>query len=255
MKLPPTPNPSVLVGRDPTGGGTDALDWGARTATSSGMRLVLFSAFAELRESKGREEYLAARRAHEMQESAYAERLRDSGVPCVFESSNNDLRVAMLDAAREHDARLIVVGTGSTSAGPGFLHLGSTTEHLAHHTDRPFAVIRSPISIPEQLAVAVDGSAHGLAAVRWAASHARSTDAAVTPVTIERGVRSANELIAAATDIDADLIVVGASPVGDVLKRRVGGVALKVLHDARCSVVLVPETALDRPDRTTRRTW
>lgn len=69
------------------------------------------------------------------------------------------------------------------------------------------------------------------------ASDLTSAGVAVTPVAV-RGRTPTDGLIEASRH--ADLLVVGARGAGGFTGLRAGGVALGVLHAARCSVVLVP---------------
>lgn len=235
-------DPSILVCWDPAGGHSAALGWAADTARSYGHRLVVFTSYAPLRESLEPDAYRAARRSHEADVATFATEIADAGGQCSIDSTNDDLRVDLIDHARRQRAELIVVGADSTSSGPGLFHLGSVTEFVAHHTDIPLAVIRSPIDRPERLAVFVDGTDEGVVAVRWAAVHARHAGSDVTPVILEPGMRAAPQLLTATDELDADLIVMGAPPVLELLGRRVGGVGLKVLHTTERSIVLVPRS-------------
>lgn len=54
------------------------------------------------------------------------------------------------------------------------------------------------------------------------------------------GANTAALLLQAAKDLDADLVVVGARGLGGFTGLRVGGVALRIVHEADCPVVLVP---------------
>ena len=49
----------------------------------------------------------------------------------------------------------------------------------------------------------------------------------------------ADEIVAAATHVDADLIVLGARGRGTMKRLRLGSVSEKVLRDARCPVLIV----------------
>jgi nucleotide-binding universal stress UspA family protein len=65
--------------------------------------------------------------------------------------------------------------------------------------------------------------------------------------TITRVTRStptgdaAEEIVATAQDFDTDLVVVGARGLGGVARVLLGSVSEKVLHHARCSVLIVKE--------------
>lgn len=240
MAAPIGTDPSIMVCWDPTMERSPALFWAADTARSYGHRLVVFSSYAALRESLPSDAYRTARERHETDVAAFVSEVIDAGGVCSIESTNDDVRVDLLDNARQHRAEMIVVGADPTSNGPGLFHLGSVTEFLAHHSDIPLAVIRAAVVPPARLAVFVDGTDEGVVAVRWAAVHARHTDSDVTPVVLDAGTRGAPQLLAAAEDLDADAIVIGVPPLLEVLGRRVGGVGVKALHATDRSVVLVP---------------
>lgn len=252
-------SPSVLVGWDPlrdemdSGGNGQvpaAAEWAARIADACQLRLVLFSSYAELREALDPEAYRAARISHDHQMASFHQQMREQGISCDIERSSDDLRVSLLRVADEQRSELIVVGREPTSR-PGFLHLGSEIEFLAHHTDRPLAIIGSgnPARSQQRVVVVVDGSEQGVAAVRWTASHTTGGGHEVNPVILSEGRRPLQQVIEEADAIDADLIVVGAlrtdgSLLGGLLGRRVGGLALDVLHETCRSLVLVPETTV-----------
>jgi nucleotide-binding universal stress UspA family protein len=54
------------------------------------------------------------------------------------------------------------------------------------------------------------------------------------------GTNAADALLEAARQQRSDLVVVGARGLGGVTGLRIGGVALRTLHEADRSVVLVP---------------
>ena len=178
--------------------------------------------------------------------AAFLQRMREQGLSCDIEQSSDDLRVSLLAVADSQNAELIIVGRGPTSK-PGLLHLGSELEFLAHHADRPLAIIGAATlnhSEP-RVVVAVDGSELGVAALRWAASYTSRSGHEVIPVTVDGRRRSSNQLVETAETLEADSIVVGARQIdgtllGSMLGRRVGGLALDVLHETRRSLVLVP---------------
>lgn len=243
METPAPAQPSVVVCWDPATAHPPALTWAAETARSRGHPLVVYSSYASLRASRPPEVYRETRRTHETNVASFAAEVAAAGGTCSIEPTNDDIRVDLLDAVRRHRAELIVLGVDSTSAGPGLFHLGSVTEFLAHHSPVPLAVIGTSIHLPERVAVFVDGTDEGVVAVRWAAVHARYAESDVTPVILEPGMRAAPQLLTAAAEIEADLVVVGLPPLLDVLGRRVGGVGIKVLHTTDRSMVLVPRDA------------
>ena len=88
-----------------------------------------------------------------------------------------DPRPGILTVAEREDADLIVVGRTGTSAGPGFLHIGSLAEWLTHHSDRPVALVGGAVNVSTRSAlVGVDGSDASRAALAWVADLASHTD-------------------------------------------------------------------------------
>ncbi len=236
-----TPSPaSILACWDPSADISPAVEWAARTAKARHRKLVLYTSFSKLREMLPADVYHENRRAHEVRMEAFIERAAASGLEAHAVVSNDDIRVDVLTTAERQHAELIVAGVEGRTSGPGLLHLGSVTEFLAHHSDLPLAVIRS---FPENdhLAVLVDGTENGVAAVRWAAIHAGATGDEVTPVVVDAGVAATRQLADSTEAESATLVVVGAPTVGEHLGRRVGGTAMRVLHRVDRSIVIVPQ--------------
>ncbi len=231
---------TVLACWDPAADYSPAVSWAARTARAQHQRLVLYSSFAKLRETLPPEAYLEARRKHEARVQAFIEQTRATGVEAHAVFSNDDIRVDVFDTAVRWGSELLVAGVGGGSSRTGFLHLGSVTEFLARHTDRPLVIIRSPFDEHDHLAVLVDGTADGVAAVRWAAAHANATGSEVSPVVIDAGAAATSQLATAAEAEGATLLVVGAPAVRERLGRRVGGTALRILHGTDRSIAIVP---------------
>ncbi len=235
-----TSSATVLACWDPAADKSPAVQWAARTARAHHRRLVLYTSFAKLRETLPPEAYLDARRTHEARVQAFIEQTGASGLETHAALSNDDIRVDLFDTADRWGSELLVAGVEGRSSGPGFLRLGSVTEFLAHHTDRPLVIIRSPFDEHDHLAVLVDGTADGVAAVRWAATHASATGSEVSPVVVDAGSAATNQLATAAEAEGATLLVVGAPAVRERLGRRVGGTALKILHGTDRSIAIVP---------------
>lgn len=236
-----TTSASILACWDPSADVSPAVRWAARTAEASHRRLILYTSFAKLRETLPPDVYLAARQEHERRVQAFVEQTRATGVEAHAVLSNDDIRVDLFDIADRWDTDLIVAGVEGRSSGPGLLHLGSVTEFLAHHADRPLVVIRSHVDEHDHLAVLVDGTADGVAAVRWAAAHAGATDSEVSPVIVDAGAAATRQLADAPEAETATMLVVGAPAVGGRLGRRIGGTALKVLHGTDRSIAIVPQ--------------
>jgi nucleotide-binding universal stress UspA family protein len=176
----------IVVGVDESELSMHAVGWAAGAAAASGAELVLVHAFRPTQSElpPGRLDALQARRAAAL-ERRCAPLLRD--VPHRFDVVTGDPRVVLPGGVEAHDADVLVVGrAGAGSAGPGFLHVGSVVEHLAHRVDRPFVVVppgvRSPV---RRVVVAVDGSPGSRRAARWVADLVAGTDAEVAAVAVE----------------------------------------------------------------------
>jgi nucleotide-binding universal stress UspA family protein len=274
----------ILVGTDGSDGATLALRWAAHIAARTEAELVVMTGFvppdSEL--PPRRVEALLAEQEHLLDSWSEAARSDDVRVRTIVESG--DPRPGILVVAEREGVDLIVVGRVGRSAGPGLFRIGSMAEWLAHHSDRPVAVIGGAVAAtPRTVLVGVDGSDGSRAAVRWildtladpglrvVAVSAHQPIVEWTPAdseenwrrSLEEQIREdfAAELIAARAEVDAsvlygsntadlllraaqdegaDLIVVGARGLGGFTGLRVGGVALRVLHETDRPVVLVP---------------
>jgi len=263
----------VLVGMDHSRGSTDALLWAARLASRCEAEVVAVAAFR-----RGQSELTPADAeklradAERVLEAKWVEPARNIA-PIRTVATEGDAGDVLLQAADSEDADLIVVGSRGAGSGPGFLHFGSVAEYLAHHTTRPLAVI--PAAVPgrvSQILVGVHGSAHDEAAVRWTAEVAAALNAAVIAVAVqsidrEDGVTepvirewtepigragaevlaiavsatsAADGLLRAADRYRADVVVVGAPPVGMSSRQRARGTAIKLLHRTTVATLLVP---------------
>jgi nucleotide-binding universal stress UspA family protein len=158
-------------------------------------------------------------------------------------------------------------------------------EWLAHHVDRPVAVIgHHPDPTIRNVLIGVDGSDGSRAAAAWVRDlAARSPGVLVVAASVEPprpewtaddypadrrrdlerrirddfaseltgldidlevaavlGANAADALVAAARERQCDLVVVGARGLGGLTGLRVGGIALRTLHEADRSIVLIP---------------
>jgi nucleotide-binding universal stress UspA family protein len=272
----------VLVGTDGSPVAGDALRWASNLARSHDAELLVVTC---RRPQRGRD---AGHRDEsdgdlEQQLAAWVEPVRAEGAPVRTSIVRDDPRQGLLQAAEAEDADLVVVGrTGH--GGPRVLQLNSTAEHLAHHADRPLAVIAARAQPRlRRIVVGFDSSDNARAAARWAADTATRTGAAVDVVSVwqpvvewtrtdnprhwrreheafirqrwaselfdtgvevdvhaVRGTRPAASVLRVAGRTDADVIVMGMRGLGGFSGLRIGGVALRTLHRARRSVVLVP---------------
>jgi nucleotide-binding universal stress UspA family protein len=89
----------------------------------------------------------------------------------------------------ESGADLLVVGAHGSGSTPGFLHLGSVVEHLAHHCSVPMAVIpEHSRAVFDTIALGVDGSSNNQSAVNLAADLGAGTGATVLAIAVEEPV-------------------------------------------------------------------
>jgi nucleotide-binding universal stress UspA family protein len=175
----------ILVGIDGSEASHEALGWATMVARASGAQVVAMNGlvfpYSEITPETSQR--LQAEQAEQLEDWA-APVLAD--VPHELEVRPGDPRDAIPDAARDHDAELVVVASsGATGRSPGFLHIGSVAEYLAHHVERPLAIVPpEPSGQLARIVVAVDGSQHSRAAVRWAADLAAAGGAEVTAVAV-----------------------------------------------------------------------
>ncbi len=120
-----------------------------------------------------------------MLKDSWAKPAIETGATVRSVVENGDPRDILIGAGSGEDAALLVVGRAGQAGGPGFLHLGSVAEHLAHHIDRPLAVIPAGGAGPiHRIVVGVDGSAASRSAVQWCVPVAKAFDAEVIAVTV-----------------------------------------------------------------------
>lgn len=272
----------IAVGVGSSSAAAAAVGWAAEIAGKVGATLVAVHAVSE------RWNELPLDQRREMKD-AVGEKLDswvapavEAGVavePVIYEGNPG---AALMAHGEEPSVDLVVVGRTGDSAGPGFLHVGSVTEHLAHHATFPLAVVGSGDPPFERIALGLDGSPESLVAVEWCTPIATALAASVVGVSIfepvveltrsgspknwrrgleaeieqwvapltelgveltpvaERNLSPAEGLLEVADEHDVDMLVIGMRGLGGFTGLRIGGVALKVLHAAKRSVVLVP---------------
>ncbi len=172
----------VLVGVDGSAAASDALAWAAELARRAGLEVTAARVFVTTQAEvpPERDEVLHARQRAEL--DTWCEALPDTAPPVDTVLLDGDVPDALLDAAREHGADLLVVG-GRGAGGFTHLHVGSAAHHLAHHTDVPLAIVpRSGASPVEHIVIGVDGSPGSLAAVDYCVEIADRLDVGVTAV-------------------------------------------------------------------------
>ena len=177
----------VVVGVDGSAGSAVALQWAARLAVKTGAEVVASHAFrppwSEV--SHDDHERLIAERKTQL-EKHWVRPAIEAGATVRFVIRDDDPRDLLTRSALSEQPALVVVGRTGKAGGPGFLHLGSVAEHLAHNIDRPLAVIPSGATGPiQRIVVGVDGSEPSLNAVRWCVPVAQAFDAEVIAVTVD----------------------------------------------------------------------
>lgn len=194
----------IVVGVDGSAPSIDALAWATSLAAATGAEIVAVNAHQPMQSEMrpGYLERLREQRAGELEQwCAEAAGEAGSTVTVTRDVIDGDPRDVLPLAVERHDADLLVVASeGHNSRGPGFLHIGSVVEFLAHHLERPLAVI-TPGSPPgiRRIVIGVDGSDHGAHAIEWVAEVATATAAHVTAVAVAEPGHPI-----ATTDVDDD---------------------------------------------------
>ena len=136
----------IAIGIGSSSAADAALGWATEIAGKAGASLVAVRAIPE------RLNELPLDRRREIKDAVVGELESwvapavEAGVevePVVYEG---DPRAALMVYGQDPGVDLVVVGRTSESAGPGFLHLGSVTEHLAHHGTFPWCRVTLPSS-------------------------------------------------------------------------------------------------------------
>lgn len=177
----------IVVGVDGSPDGQNALRWASSLASVHDAELVVMTGFeptdSEMR--PGRYEKLAA----EQQETldVWSEAARVDGVSIRTVVERGDPRPGIMKVAEREQADLMVVGREGTSAGPGLLHIGSMAEWMAHHAERPVAIVGGAVNVETHSAiVGVDGSDGSLSALTWAADLASRTPMRILAAAVDR---------------------------------------------------------------------
>jgi nucleotide-binding universal stress UspA family protein len=219
----------IVVGVDRSEGSAIALRWACRLAARHDGEVVVMTGYepTDAEMPPGRLDTLVTREEREL--AAWVASLDLDKVPVRVIVEPGDPREVMLGVASRAGADLIVVGRVGQSLGPGLFHLGSLAEWLAHHADRPVAVIGDGVDdgvdhAISNVLVAVDGSDGARAAAAWVrdlstAGDLRIVAAAVEEVPVEPNQddrlenwrRELEQRIG--DDYAADLLAVGAEPV------------------------------------------
>ncbi|MGD0321427.1 MAG: universal stress protein [Acidimicrobiales bacterium] len=134
----------ILVGADGSSHAEHALEWAAELAAALGAEVVAVHALGMLSHLGIPSAAVPSQQQREvvrsLLENEWSEALRASRVPhrCLLVEGNPVM--ALMAAADEQDADLVVVGTRGAGGFPG-LQLGSTSHQLLHHLKRPVVVV------------------------------------------------------------------------------------------------------------------
>jgi nucleotide-binding universal stress UspA family protein len=155
-------------------------------AKATGAELVAISAVGgQMSEaSSADQDHLVTDREDQLEGGWLAEAGLDRGsVTTVVRAG--DPRQVLLEVAVEQEADLLVLGRSGSGGPPGFLHLGSAVEHIAHHATMPLAIIPGDRGGPtERIVLGVDGSEAAAAAAAWLATVAPALGASVLAVQV-----------------------------------------------------------------------
>jgi nucleotide-binding universal stress UspA family protein len=270
----------IAVGVDGSVSSGAAIRWARTVADAVGADVVMVNALS----SESQPDALELERDERRQElaSAWSEATGAPADEATIVIEPGDAREVLLAAVDSYEADLLVLGRSGSGGQPGFLHLGSVVEHVAHHIAVPLAVI--PASWDGSLGrvvLGVDGSDDSRRAIDWVTVVAPALGAEVVAVEVaepflewtpasspdnwrrgveqriqewtsglaaggvevtaiaQRDMQPANGLLGVAAGRFADLLVVGARGLGGFAGLRMGGVAMKVLHQASMPLVMV----------------
>lgn len=135
----------ILVATDGSAHARRAVQWAGELATATGAEVVAVHAVGLLTPTP--EGPVPSAPFHDRLraelEGEWTEDLRAAGVPVSCRLVEGSAVTALLHAAEEEGADLIVVGSRG-SGGFSDLHLGSTSHQLALYADRPVVIIPPP---------------------------------------------------------------------------------------------------------------
>jgi nucleotide-binding universal stress UspA family protein len=179
-------------------------------------------------------------------EARYLERraatLRAEGVGAVAEVREGDASVELARRASA-DVELVVMSTrGRGGAVPGAA--GGVACRMIRQSAAPVLLIRPsagppPDGVPGHVVAATDGSAAGAAAVAEATRFARVFAARLTLIDTPAG-RGGEGVCRAATEMGADLLVVGTHRRGRLKRVVLGSVVDGVVRASRIPVLVTP---------------
>jgi len=175
-----------VVGVDGSAAAEAAIQWAGKLATKTGAEIIAVHGFENpWAEVTPDDQARLIRERNEELDGPWVRSASDAGASIRTSVQVGDPRNVIMAAAASEDASLVVLGRTGRGGGPGFLHLGSVVEHVAHHTRAPLAVVPSTGSAAvNRIVVGVDGSTESLAAVEWCAEFAQMCGATVVAVAV-----------------------------------------------------------------------
>ncbi len=176
----------MLVGIDGSSASLHALSWAAHLGLNLHTELVVVTAYVADQSASisWNDAHRVARQRLEDQWCLPAHQL---GASYRAEVVDGDPGAAILTAAEHEEADLIVLSSRGRGGFAGLL-MGSVADSVAHHTDRPLAIVpaASRSEVPRHVVVAMDASDGARAAVDWLAPIASALQADVVAVTVLR---------------------------------------------------------------------
>ena len=136
----------IVVGVDGSEHSRRAVTWAAGLAHAVGAEVVAVHALGLLHRRPSGEVVASDPHRDEITdelEESWCAPLRDAGVQYRAELREGNPVTALLDAADDASADLLVVGSRGLGGFPGLL-LGSTSTQVAQHTRRPVVIIPEP---------------------------------------------------------------------------------------------------------------
>lgn len=142
-----TPPRCIVVGVDGSDDSKRALKWASELAVALGAEVVAVHALGLLSHI-GSPSAVTPAQDHREEvratlEGDWTATLRSSGAVHRCRLVDGNPVIALMKAADQEDADLVVVGSRGTGGFPG-LQLGSTSHQLLQHSRRPIAVIPAP---------------------------------------------------------------------------------------------------------------
>jgi nucleotide-binding universal stress UspA family protein len=150
----PGPDAPLAVGVDGSAGSQAALQWLVPVATAYGCEAVVVHAMdlapAFLFDAGLGDAYRAAHQAVGETVSRWCGSLREAGVPHRVVIEDSGAAQALIRAAHQNGAALLVVGSRGGGGFPG-LRLGSVADQVAHYANLPVVVVppTEPSPAPE----------------------------------------------------------------------------------------------------------